>query len=81
MKKLRKDEMYRMSYTTCCRIFCFVSDNNIRIKIDMNVNISDSLRSCATCSRILTAVHKRGYLRIRYCEKCYCLKRGAGTED
>lgn len=61
--------MYRMLYATCCRIFCFVSDNNVRIKIDITVNIPDNLRLCATDSRILKAVHKTGYLRIEYCEK------------
>jgi len=69
-----------MSYNTYCRIFSFVSDNNIRIEIDINVNIPDNLRSCSTCSRIGRAVQKREYLRIGYCEKGFCLKRGAGTE-
>jgi len=61
--------MYRMSYAACCRIFCFGSDNNVIIKIDINVNIPDNVRSCATVSRILRAVHKTRYLRIGYCEK------------
>jgi hypothetical protein len=65
----------------------FVSDNKIKIKIDINLNVPDNLRSCATCAtcatcpHILRAVHKRGCLRIGYCEKCYCLNRGAGNED
>ena len=46
----------------------------------MNINSPVNLRSCAICSRILRTVHKRGYLRTAYCENCYCLKRGAGTE-
>ena len=61
--------MYRMSHIACCRICFFVSDNNVRIKIDINVNIPDSLCSRATVSRMLRAVHKTGYLRIGYCEK------------
>jgi len=52
----------------------------MRIKIDIIVNIPDNLRSCATCPRILRAVHKTGYLRTGYCQKSNALLSNQCTQ-